>query len=201
MGPTGGGKQVETVMNPAQQSLRQIARSRRDSYDHDPTPSSMYDDGHQYSAPGALNWKFAGGPKAEYDAAKASKPEAGPVEVLTQHKHHHKHHRNAVDSFDHDGDTSSMYDDQHVYSKPGKNWALSPKEKKEKEAGDKLKTYSPAGAGKLNWKFAGGPKAEYDAAPAKDKAPVEVLSQHRRNHKRGHLAHHRHLRNNGQSRT
>jgi len=235
--PPGGGKQVETVLNPAQQSLRQIARSRRDSYDHDPTTSSMYDDGHQYSAPGALNWKFAGGPKAEYDAAKASKPEAGPVEVLTQHKHHHKHHRNAVDSFDHDGDTSSMYDDQHVYSKPGKNWALSPKEKKEKEAddkltmagaaapaelaqhrhhhrgqdsfdadpttasmyddGDKVKTYSPAGAGKLNWKFAGGPKAEYDAAPAKDKAPVEVLSQHRRNHKKGHHAHHRHIRNNG----
>ena len=50
----------------------------------------MYDDGFQYSAPGALNWKFAGGPKAEYDTAKASKKEAGPVEVLTQHKHHHK---------------------------------------------------------------------------------------------------------------
>jgi hypothetical protein len=174
----------------------------------------MYDDGFQYSAPGSLNWKFAGGPKAEYDAAMASK-KAGPVEVLSQHKHHHKHHRNAADSFDHDKDTASMYDDQHVYSKPGKGWALSPKEKKEKESeeklmtgpaapaelaqhrhhhrgqdsfdadptsasmyddGDKVKTYSAAG--KLNWKYAGGPKAEYDAAQAskKDAAPVETLS-------------------------
>ena len=45
----------------------------------------MYDDGDKiktYSAPGALNWKFAGGPKAEYDAAKGSKKEGAPVEVL-----------------------------------------------------------------------------------------------------------------------
>jgi hypothetical protein len=67
--PPGGGKQVETVLRPDSQSLRQISRSKRDSYDHDPTTSSMYDDGFQYSAPGALKWKFAGGPKAEFDAA------------------------------------------------------------------------------------------------------------------------------------
>jgi hypothetical protein len=30
----------------------------------------MYDDGHVYTdKAGALTWKFAGGPKAEYDAA------------------------------------------------------------------------------------------------------------------------------------
>jgi len=34
-----------------------------------------------------------------------------------------------ADSFDRDPDTSSMYDDQHVYSKPGQNWEMSPAEK------------------------------------------------------------------------
>merc|ERR1712127_2953 len=122
-------------------------RSRaRDSFDHDPTTSSMYDDGFQYSAPGGLNWKFAGGPKAEYDAAMAAAKPAAPVEVLAQSM--------KLDSFDPDPTTASMYDD-----------------------GDKVKTYSANG--KLNWKYAGGPKAEYDAAQAKkkDSAPVEALSQ------------------------
>ena len=32
--------------------------------------------------------------------------------------------------------------------------------------GDKVKTYNQKGLGSLNWKFAGGPKAEYDAAKA-----------------------------------
>jgi len=124
--------------------MMQTRRRARDSFDHDPTTSSMYDDGFQYSAPGGLNWKFAGGPKAEYDAAmKAAKP-AAPVEVLAQRR----------DSFDADPTTASMYDD-----------------------GDKVKTYSANG--KLNWKYAGGPKAEYDAEPAKVKAPVEVLAQRR----------------------
>jgi len=107
----------------------------------------------------------------EADDKRTMAGAAAPAE-LAQHRHHHR----GQDSFDADPTTASMYDD-----------------------GDKVKTYSPAGAGKLNWKFAGGSKAEYDAAPAKDKAPVEVLSQHRRNHKKGHHAHHRHLRNNGQS--
>ena len=105
----------------------------------------MYDDSWTFSAPGGLDWKFAGGPKAEYDAAQSSKKPAGPVEVLAQRK----------DSFDHDPTTASMYDDC-----------------------DKQKTYSAAGA--LSWKFAGGPKAEYDAAVAAKSegngAPKEVLS-------------------------
>ena len=89
----------------------------------------MYDDSWTFSAPGGLDWKFAGGPKAEYDAAMKAKKPAAPVEVLAQRK----------DSFDHDPTTASMYDDV-----------------------DKIKTMSAPG--KLSWKFAGGPKAEYDAA-------------------------------------
>jgi len=202
------------------QSLRQI--SRRDSYDHDPTTASMYDDGHKYSAPGELNWKFAGGPKAEYDATHKSE---APKESLIQHKHHHKHHRNAADTFDHDQFTSSMYDDQWTYSKPGRI-PLSDKEKKEQASEDKLKggpapveglaqhrrnkrdsyDHDPTTAsmyddghkysapGELNWKFAGGPKAEYDASH-KSEAPKEALSQYRRHNKKGHHAHHRHHRN------
>ena len=195
--PPGGGAQVETMIRP-DSSLHQIRRSKRDSYDADPTTSSMYDDGHQYGAPGSLEWKFAGGPKAEFDAAKAKGA------ALSQHHHHHKHHRNTKDSFDNDGATASMYDDQHVYSEPGQNWALSPREKAEKakadklmagpapveglvqhrgqgqdsfdadpttvsmfDDGDKIKTYNHGkGLGSLNWKFAGGPKAEYDVAKA-----------------------------------
>jgi len=215
------GKQEETMIRP-DQSLRQI--SRRDSYDHDPTTASMYDDGHKYSAPGELNWKFAGGPKAEYDAAHP-KVEA-PKESLIQHKHHHKHHRNAADTFDHDPFTAGMYDDQWTYSKPGRI-PLSDKEKKEQASEDKLKggpapveglaqhrrnkrdsyDHDPTTAsmyddghkysapGELNWKFAGGPKAEYDAAHPKVEAPKEALSQYRRHNKKGHHAHHRHHRN------
>lgn len=34
----------------------------------------MYDDGHVYTDhAGSLNWKFAGGPAAEYEAAMAAK--------------------------------------------------------------------------------------------------------------------------------
>lgn len=47
----------------------------------------MYDDGDKvktYSAAGALNWKFAGGPKAEYDTAQAGKKDAAPAEALSQ---------------------------------------------------------------------------------------------------------------------
>jgi hypothetical protein len=35
----------------------------------------------------------------------------------------------SADSFDRDPDTASMYDDQHVYAKPGENWARTPEEK------------------------------------------------------------------------
>ena len=76
----------------------------------------MYDDGdkvktYNQKGLGSLNWKFAGGPKAEYDAAKAKakKPEA--TETLIQ--------RNTKDSFDGDSGSSSMYDDGHVYSEAG----------------------------------------------------------------------------------
>ena len=68
-----------------------------------------------YSPPGAgtLAWKYAGGPKAEYDIAQAAKKDAAPAEALSQ--------RYRQDTFDHDKDTASMYDDQWVYSNPGKN--------------------------------------------------------------------------------
>ena len=49
-----------------------MQRNMKDSFDHDPTTASMYDDVDKIktmSAPGKLSWKFAGGPKAEYDAA------------------------------------------------------------------------------------------------------------------------------------
>jgi hypothetical protein len=79
----------------------------------------MYDDGYVYTdKPGNVNWKFAGGPKAELDAAIAAKT-AKPA--LAQHRHHHHRHggNKGADTFDHDPDTTSMYDDQHVYSAPG----------------------------------------------------------------------------------
>lgn len=112
----------------------------------------MYDDADKIktyapSGAGSLKWKFAGGPKAEYDADGKPDPK---YEVLAQRR------ASGKDSFDHDPTSASMYDD-----------------------GDKVKTYAAAGAGTLNWKFAGGPKAEYDIAQAakKDAAPVESLWQ------------------------
>jgi len=40
-----------------------------------------------------------------------------------------------------------MYDDQHVYSKPGENWAMNSAEKKEmKKKEDKLKAGAPDNA-------------------------------------------------------
>ena len=113
----------------------------------------MYDDGdkiktYNQNGLGSLNWKFAGGPKAEYDAAKAARKKPEPTETLTQFARR--------DSFDADPTTASMYDD-----------------------GDKVKTYNQKGLGSLNWKFAGGPKAEYDAAKAANKKPepTETLIQ------------------------
>jgi len=299
--PPGGGEQVvTTIKENTPNGLQQIRRSQRDSFDADPTTASMYDDGdkvktYNQKGLGSLNWKFAGGPKAEYDAAKAAKTEKKEAtETLAQHHHHHKHHRNTKDSFDADSGSASMYDDQHVYSEPGQNWSLTPKEKKAKAAadalmagpapveglsqhirrdsfdadgatasmyddqhvysepgqnwsltpkekkakaaadalmagpapveglvqhikrdsfdydpttssmyddGDKVKTYNQNGLGSLNWKFAGGPKAEFDAARAKAKKPeaTETLAQHHHHRsnkgRAAHHSHHRHHRN------
>lgn len=67
----------------------------------------MYDDGHIYTDDaGTIKWKFAGGPAAEYAAATGYNPYK-----LVQFAR--------KDSFDNDPDTASMFDDQHVYSKPG----------------------------------------------------------------------------------
>lgn len=60
---------------------------------------------------------------------------AGEEEALLQHKHHHSHKMR--DTFDQDPNTSSMYDDGHVYTDT---------------------------AGSVKWKFAGGPAAEYQKA-------------------------------------
>jgi len=50
----------------------------------DPDTTSMYDDGHVYTdKAGSLTWKYAGGPKAEFDAAKAAKKKPEPTETLT----------------------------------------------------------------------------------------------------------------------
>jgi len=172
----------------------------------------MYDDGDKlktYSAAGKLNWKFAGGPKAEYDKAMEGKKEAAPVESLSQHRHHrrnqnkaghhshHRHHRNGADTFDHDPDTTSMYDDQHVYSNAGAYQAsFAPPSKaapalmqhrlRARDTFDHDPTstsmyddsWTFSAPGGLDWKFAGGPKAEYDAAMKTKKAaaPVEVLA-------------------------
>jgi hypothetical protein len=94
----------------------------RDTFDKDPTSTSMYDDGHVYTDhAGTLKWKFAGGPAAEYKAATGHEPFA-----LVQ--------RVKGDTFDHDPDTAAMYDDQHVYSKPGQYTASMPASAPKKQA-------------------------------------------------------------------
>lgn len=59
------------VADPAAKApaLMQHRLKTKDTFDHDPTTTSMYDDSWTFSAPGGLDWKFAGGPKAEFDAA------------------------------------------------------------------------------------------------------------------------------------
>ena len=207
-----------------------VQHIKRDSFDYDPTTSSMYDDGdkvktYNQNGLGSLNWKFAGGPKAEFDAAraKAKKPEA--AETLAQHHHHrsnkgraahhshHRHHRNqaGADTFDNDKNTVSMYDDRHVYSNAGAfkasaggagkaapveglvqhrlrtrdSYDFDPTTTSMYDDGDKIKTYNQNGLGSLNWKFAGGPKAEYDAAIAarKKPEPTETLTQFARSNR------------------
>lgn len=93
----------------------------------------MYDDGDKiktYSAAGALNWKFAGGPKAEYDKAMEGKKAAAPVEVLSQ--------KYKKDTFDGDSGSTSMYDDGHVYSEAGDFRPSPPSENKKKKDPDAL---------------------------------------------------------------
>jgi len=69
-GKSGAEKDTAPAGNPEAPALVQHAHRARDTYDHDPTTTSMYDDGHVYTdKAGALTWQFAGGPKAEYDAA------------------------------------------------------------------------------------------------------------------------------------
>ena len=116
-----------------------MQRSMRDTYDHDPTTASMYDDCDKqktYSAPGQLNWKFAGGPKAEFDAAQAAnkKKEGTPVEALMQ--------RFKRDTFDGDSGSTSMYDDGHVYSEAGQFRPAPPSENKKKADTEKLNQIS-----------------------------------------------------------
>jgi hypothetical protein len=208
-----------------------VQHIKRDSFDYDPTTSSMYDDGdkvktYNQNGLGSLNWKFAGGPKAEYDAAIAAKTEKKEAtETLAQHHHHrsnkgraahhshHRHHRNqaGADTFDNDKNTVSMYDDRHVYSNAGAfkasaggagkaapveglvqhrlrtrdSYDFDPTTTSMYDDGDKIKTYNQNGLGSLNWKFAGGPKAEYDAAIAarKKPEPTETLTQFARSNR------------------
>jgi len=164
-------------------------RSNKDTYDKDPTSSSMYDDGHVYTdKPGSLSWKYP----AEVEAPVAKS--------LVHQKHHHHNHGGHKDTFDHDPNTVSMYDDQHVYSIPGKFDASTNAASAGKKSGIEKDT-APASnpeapalvqhthitrdtydhdptttgmyddshvytdkSGSLNWKYAGGPKAEYDAS-------------------------------------
>ena len=129
-------------------------RSKRDTYDQDPTSTSMYDDGHVYTTQ-AGSLKNEAVPAAKKEAAPAAKKEAAPAakkeaeaappaKALMHKKHHHKHGRKgqaagsfAQDTYDQDPDTTSMYDDGHVYTDD---------------------------AGKIKWVFAGGPAAEYQKA-------------------------------------
>jgi len=94
-------------------------RHQQDTFDNDKDTASMYDDGWVYSKPG----KFKGGP-ATVGLKPPKLPEsdmpANPAAFVQHHKHHHHQHN---DSFDRDPTTASMYDDQHVYSKPGEGWA------------------------------------------------------------------------------
>jgi len=126
-------------------------RNRRDTFDQDPTSTSMYDDGHVYTdKAGSLKnepvkvEKKEAAPEAKKEAAPAKKEAAPPAKALMHKKHHHKHARKgqaagsfAQDTYDQDPDTTSMYDDGHVYTDD---------------------------AGKIKWVFAGGPAAEYAKA-------------------------------------
>jgi hypothetical protein len=128
------------------------ARSRKDTYDQDPNTTSMYDDGHVYTdKAGSLNWKFAGGPTEEFKASQTPAPKApeGAAALVQRHRHR-------KDTYDQDPNTTSMYDDGHVYT-------------------DK--------AGSLTWKFAGGPTKEFEAsqtpAPKAPEGAAAGLAQRR----------------------
>jgi len=74
-GPASAGKKppvdapaAETPANPAANVQVRSHRSRKDTYDKDPTSASMYDDGRTYTdKPGSLKWK--------YEAASPATPE------------------------------------------------------------------------------------------------------------------------------
>jgi glutamine cyclotransferase len=95
----------------------------------------MYDDQHVYSKPGQ-GWALSNDEKIakakEEATIKAGAPansdldesREGDAEAALM-----QHHRYSRDSFDRDPTSASMYDDQHVYSKPGEGWALSHDEK------------------------------------------------------------------------
>jgi 3',5'-cyclic AMP phosphodiesterase CpdA len=77
----------------------------------------------------------------------------GGDEALMQKRHHHSHR--ARDTFDNDPDTSSMYDNGHVYTDT---------------------------AGSIKWKYAGGPAAEYQAATGYN--PYKLVQHKHRHHHR-----------------
>jgi len=105
----------------------------------------MYDDGHVYTDK-AGSLKNA----APVEAKKEEKvPES---KTLVHKKHHHHKHGNGEgrDTFDFDPDTTSMYDDQHAYTKPG--------------------TFTPDGAPKTH-----GDKPEKNTSPIP--VPIDGLVQ------------------------
>jgi len=133
-------------------------RNRRDTFDQDPTSTSMYDDGHVYTdKAGSLKNEPVKEEKKEA-APEAKKEAAPPAKTLMHKKHHHKHLRKtqapgsfAQDTYDNDPDTTSMYDDRHVYTDD---------------------------AGHINWKYEGGPAAEYQKATGFN--PYALIQQGRK---------------------
>jgi hypothetical protein len=162
----------------------------RDTFDSDPTSTSMYDDGHIYTdKPGSFK-----NPAPVEEKKEEKAPES---KSLMHKKHHHHKHGGRRDTYDHDPDTASMYDDQHAYSKPGAFVpspgaavntkgklpetdtspipvpALSQHTLRSRDSYDKDPTTTSMyddghvytdHAGSLKWKFAGGPAAEYQAS-------------------------------------
>jgi hypothetical protein len=140
--------QANTGFNPYKlvQHKHHHHRNRRDTFDQDPTTTSMYDDGHVYTdKAGSLKNEPKPVKEEKKEAAPEAKKEAAPpAKTLMHKKHHHKHIRKgqvvgsfAQDTYDQDPDTTSMYDDGHVYTDD---------------------------AGHINWKYEGGPAAEYQKA-------------------------------------
>lgn len=74
----------------------------------------MYDDGHVYTdKPGSFK---------NPAPVEEKKEEKAPESKTLLHKKHHHHRQGGngfKDTYDHDPDTASMYDDQWAYAKPG----------------------------------------------------------------------------------